>query len=91
MQARYVFQLEDLFQCLQFNELTAIFCVNLNKIMKLYKKRAVLTCQFDVSKLQKQLRSVIQIHSDQSDNFGLLPLNVSVTVSHNVVFNNINR
>ena len=59
--------------------------------MILYKKRPVLTCQFDVSKLQKQLRSVIQIYSDQSDNFGPLPLIVSVTVSHNVAFNNINR
>ena len=27
MHARYVFQLEDLFQCLQFNELATIFCV----------------------------------------------------------------
>ena len=67
------------------------FLCNLSKIMKLYKKRAVLTCQFDVSKVQKQLRSVIQIHSDQSDNFGPLPINVCVTVSHNVAFNSINR
>ena len=67
------------------------FLCNLRKIMILYKKRPVLTCQFDVSKLQKQLRSVIQIHSDQSDNFGPLPLNVSVTASHNIAFNNINR
>ena len=40
---------------------------------KLFKERLVLTSQFDVSKLQKQLRSVIQIHLDQSANFGPLP------------------
>ena len=58
--------------------------------MKLHKKRPVLTSQFDVSKLQKQLRSVIQIHLDHSTNFGALPINVSVTASHNVAFNRIN-
>ena len=40
------------------------------KLVKLYSKRLVLTSQFDVSKLQKQLRSVMQIHLDQSANFG---------------------
>ena len=48
---------------------------NLIKIMKLYKKRPVLTPQFDVNKLQKQLRSVIQTHLDQSANFGPLSTN----------------
>ena len=43
--------------------------------MKLYKKRPVLTPQFDVNKLQKQLRSVIQTHLDQSANFGPLSTN----------------
>ena len=54
-------------------ELTTNFCVILAKLMKLYKKQPVLTPQFDVSKLQKQFRSVIQIHFDQSVNFGWLP------------------
>ena len=43
--------------------------------MKLYKKRPVLTPQFDVNKLQKQLRSVLQTHLDQSANFGPLSTN----------------
>ena len=43
--------------------------------MKLYKERPVLTSHFDVRKLQKQLSSVIQIHLDQSANFGPLTLN----------------
>ena len=43
--------------------------------MKLYRERAVLTSQFDVSKLQKQPLSVIQVHLDQSANFGPLTLN----------------
>ena len=54
--------------------------------MTLHKERPVLTSQFQVSKLQKQLPTVIQIHLDQCANFGPLPLNVCVTVSHNVVF-----
>ena len=61
------------------------------KLMKLFRERSALTSQFDVSKLQKQLRGVIQIHLDQSANFGPLSLNVCVTVNHNVAFNNINR
>ena len=44
--------------------------------MKLYKERPVLTSQFDVSKLQKQLRNVTLIHLDQSANFG--PLSTGV-------------
>ena len=47
----------------------------------------MLNSQFDVSKLQKQLQSVIQIELNQSAEFGLLPLIVCVTVSHNVAFN----
>ena len=54
---------------------------------KLFEERPVLTSQFDVSKLQKQLRSVIQTHLDQSANFGPLPLNVCVTISHKIVIN----
>ena len=59
--------------------------------MKLYKYRTVLTSQFDVSKLQKQLQSVIQIHLEQFVNVDPLPLNVCVTVIHIVEFNSINR
>ena len=59
--------------------------------MQLYSNRPLLTSQIDVSKQQKQLRSVIRIYLDQSANFGPLPLIVWVTVSHNVAFNNINR
>ena len=40
------------------------------KLMKLYNKRPVPTSQFDVSELQNQFRSVIQIHLDQSANVG---------------------
>ena len=43
--------------------------------MQLYKKRLVLTSQVDVSKLQKQLGSVIQTHLDQSAKFGPLSTN----------------
>ena len=72
-------------------ELRGKFCVILAKLVKLHKERPVLTSQFQVSKLQKQLPTVIQIHLDQCANFGPLPLNVCVTVSHNVAFNTINR
>ena len=57
----------------------------------MYQERRVLTSEFDVSNLQKQLRGVIQIHLDQCANFGPLPLNLCVTVNHYVAFNNINR
>ena len=40
------------------------------KLVQLYSKQPV---QFDVSKLQKQFRSVIRIPLDQSAKFGLLP------------------
>ena len=49
------------------------FCVFWVKSLKLYSKRPVLTSQFDVSILQKQLRGVVPIHLDQSAHFGLLP------------------
>ena len=55
----------------------------------MYKERAVLTSQFAVSKLHKQLRIVMRIHLDQSASFGPLPLNVYVTASQNVSFNSI--
>ena len=58
------------------------FCVVWMKVMKLCGERPVLTFQFDVSTLQKQLRSVIQIHLDHSANLGSLLLNVCVTISH---------
>ena len=45
----------------------------------MYKKRVVLTSQFAVRKLQKQLRSVMQTHLDRSANLGLISLNVCVT------------
>ena len=57
---------------------------------KLFDERPVLTSQFDVSKLQKQLRSVIQTHLDQSANFRPLPSNVCVTISHKIVINSKN-
>ena len=67
-----------------------ILC-SLGKLMKLFRTQAVLTSQFDVSKLQKQVRSVIRNHLDQCANFSLFPINVCVTVSHYVLFNSINR
>ena len=57
---------------------------------KLFEERPVLTFQFDVSKLQKQLRSVKQTHLDQSANFGSLPSNVCVTISGKTVINSKN-
>ena len=57
---------------------------------KLFEERPILTSQFDVSKLQKQLRSVIQTHFDQTANFGPLPSNVCVTISHKIVINSKN-
>ena len=69
-----------------FNNLSIII-----ETVQVYRKRLVPTSKFDVRKLQKQLQSVIQIHLDQSANFGPLPLNVCVTVSHKVAFNNINH
>ena len=59
--------------------------------MKLFREQLVLTSQFDVNKLQKQFRSVIWNHLDQCANFGSFPINVCVTVNHNVLFNSINR
>ena len=56
----------------------------------MYKERAVLTSKFAVRDLQKELRSVMQVHLDQSASFGSLPLNVYVTASRNVLFNSIN-
>ena len=50
----------------------------------MYKKRAVLTSQFAVRDLQKQLRSVMQIHLDQCANFDPLTINVCMTVSHSI-------
>ena len=59
-------------------------CVISTKLTKLYRERPVLTSEFKVSKLQKQLRRVMQIHLVQSANFGPLPLNVCMTVSHSI-------
>ena len=56
----------------------------------MYEERAVLTSQFAVRELQKQLRSVMRIHLDQSASFGALPLNVYVTASRKVSFNSLN-
>ena len=55
----------------------------------MYKKRAVLTSQFAVRELQKQLQSAMQTHLDQSASFGLLPLDPYVTANRNVSFNSI--
>ena len=43
-------------------ELMTNCCVSLENIERLFRKRPVLTSKFDVSKLQKQLQRVIQIH-----------------------------
>ena len=86
--ARYVFHLEELFECHHNTNLLLLLCSWLN-FMNLWNKQPLLTFHFHVSKLQKQLRSVTPIHLDQSANFGSLPRNASVTVSHNVAFNNI--
>ena len=42
--------------------------------MKLYWERPAQISQFDVSKLLKQLQSVMPIHLDQSANFGPLQI-----------------
>ena len=54
--------------------------------MKLYRKRPVLTSQFDVSKLEKQLRSVIQIHLELSSSFGPLSLIVCDSKPQHTLF-----
>ena len=76
---------------LSIYELMTKFGVLWTKLVQLYSNRPVLTSQFDVSKLLKQLRSVIRIHLDHSAKFGPLPWNVCVTVGHNVAFNSMNR
>ena len=70
-------------------ELMTKVCVIWVKLMKQECKQPLLTSQFDVSTLQKQLQSVMQIHLDQSNNFGPLPPNICVTVNHNTLFNSI--
>ena len=60
-----------------------IFLIRM-QLMKLHKERPELTSQFDVSKVKKQPSSVIQVHLDQSANFGPLNLNVCVTVSSSI-------
>ena len=45
----------------------------------MHKERVVLTSQFAVRELQKQLSSVMQTHLDRSANVGPLSLNVCVT------------
>ena len=65
-------------------ELKTKFCLIRMQLMKLYKERPELTSQFDVSKMQKQPSSVIQVHLDQFANFGPLTLNVCVTVSSSI-------
>ena len=53
-------------------------------IRNLFRERSALTSQFDVRKLHKQLRGVIQTNLDQSANFGRLPINVCMKVSHSI-------
>ena len=48
--------------------------------MKLFSEQPLLTSQFDMSNIQKQVRSVIRNHLDQCANFGPLSMNVCVTV-----------
>ena len=81
--------MEVLFQCFQWTNLRLISC-NWTKLTKMYKKRAVLTSQFAVRDLQKQLRRVMQTHLDQSASFYPLLWNVYVTASRNFSFNSIN-
>ena len=64
---------------------------NLSNILKLSCKRPVLTSQFDVKKLQKQLQTVKQIHLNQSANFGPLILFVCRTISYKVAVSSINH
>ena len=85
------FSMRRLVSLSSINEIMTICFVISEIIRKLFRERPVLTSQFDVSKLKKQLSSVMQIHLDQSANFGSLRLNACVTVSHNVPFNSINR
>ena len=66
-------QLKDLFQCFLCLNLKRNFCLIQKKLMKLYRERPVLTSQVDGIKQQKQLRSEIEIHLDQSANFGPFP------------------
>ena len=51
------------------NKLMTKFCVIWTKFIKLYTQRPAVTSQNDISKLQKQLRSALQSHFDQSANF----------------------
>ena len=44
--------------------------------MKLFSEQPLQTSQFDMSNIQKQVRSVIRNHLDQCANFGPLPINV---------------
>ena len=65
--------------------------LNLSKIYETVKQTTRNNFTVDVNEQQKQLQSVIQIHVEQSANFGSLILLVCVTVSYNVAFNSINR
>ena len=53
--------------------------------MKLFSEQPLLTSQFDMSNIQKQVRSVIRNHLDQCANFGPLPIIVCVTVSSSII------
>ena len=48
------------------------------------ERKTCINFQFVVSKLQKVLQNVMQTHLDQFAEFGPLPLNVCVTVSHSI-------
>ena len=65
-------------------ELMTNCCAIEKTIRKLLGERLALTFQFVVSKLQKVLQNVMQTHLDQFAEFGPLPLNVCVTVSHSI-------
>ena len=66
------------------NEIMTNCFVISEDIRKLFRERPVLTSQIDVSKLPKQPSSVMQIHLNQSANFGSLPLNACVTVTSSI-------
>ena len=88
---RVCFPIESFVSMASIYEFMTKFCVVWAKLMKLFSQQPLLTSQFDMSNIQKQVRSVIRNHLDQCANFGPLPINVCVTVNHNVLFYSINR
>ena len=78
------FSMERFVSLSSINEIMTNCFVVSKIIRKLFKQRPALTSQFDVSKLQKQLWSVIRNHLDQSAIFAPLTINVCITVSRSI-------